>query len=269
MEAEPQTVAKPHGMSNGLKAFLVVFFGIVLTLFIAWLVFYLKSRKSRDDANNPPKQPDGVTPVTIEPIVLSKYLGKWYEIARLPNEFEDFKAGGTKCGPVSDCACSMVTAEYKTIQGVVGTIEVINSCTVRSGSSSMMTLTSGTTTSNGGLVTTTTTTSSQDVSIAAGATFTEGEAEVNENGTLAVTFVPDPIPPFYGNYTVIYRQLGTNADVDPWQTSVVVGGKDKINYAWILSRTPIMLEQDKVLALAALTANGVDVSKMIMTVQTA
>jgi apolipoprotein D and lipocalin family protein len=253
MEAEPQTVAKPRGISNGLKAFLVIVIGTGLVLFIAWLVFYLMSRKSRDDAKNPPA---GVIPVEID---LTKYLGKWYEIARLPNEFEDFK----------DSACSMVTAEYGAIVGDADTISVKNTCQVRSGSSSMMTLTSGTTTSNGGLVTTTTTTSSQDVNITAGTKISNGHAEVNSNGTLAVTFVPDPLPKFYGSYTCIYRQLGTNADIDPWQTSVVVGGKDKINYAWILSRTPIMLEQDKVLALAALTANGVDVSKMIMTVQTA
>jgi apolipoprotein D and lipocalin family protein len=248
MEAEPQTVAKPRGISNGWKAILVGTILFILVIFVTWFVFYLMSNKSRDDAKNPPS---GVTPVMID---LPRYLGKWFEIARLPNTFEDFK----------DSACSMVTAEYGTIDA--DTISVKNTCQVRSGAAP--TLTSGTTTSNGGLVTTTvTSSSSQDVSIVAGTKISNGHAEVNSNGTLAVTFVPEPIPPFYGNYTVIYRQLGTNADVDPWKTSVVVGGTDNIEYAWILCREPTMSTADFDAAKAALTANGVDVSKLIMTVQ--
>jgi apolipoprotein D and lipocalin family protein len=50
---------------------------------------------------------------TVDHVDLSRYTGRWYEIARYPNRFE------------KDCA-SNVTADY-TLQKN-GTIEVVNSC---------------------------------------------------------------------------------------------------------------------------------------------
>jgi apolipoprotein D and lipocalin family protein len=251
---------KPRGMSKGVRNFWIVFCVlIVVGIVAAYVIVHFMAKKTEDDAQNPPKLQDGVTPVTIVPIDLPKYLGKWYEIARLPNEFEDF----------SDSSCSMVTAEYAAIQGDAKTISVKNSCTVRSGAAPTLTPTLlATTTSNGGLVTTTTTSTGTEtnVNIVSGQKISDGQAIVNPNGTLAVTFVTDPLPKFYGNYTVIYRKPGDAAD-DPWRTSVVVGGTGKIEYAWILHREPTMPAAEFVEAMAALIANGVDVSKLIQTVQ--
>ena len=56
-------------------------------------------------ANNPPE--------TVKYVDLKKYVGLWYEIAKIPNKFQ------------SDCARS-TTAEYKLKED--GKIEVINSC---------------------------------------------------------------------------------------------------------------------------------------------
>ena len=56
---------------------------------------------------------DRSIPMTVAAdLDLSRYLGKWYEIARFPNRFEK--------------GCVGVTAEYAEREG--GTIEVINTC---------------------------------------------------------------------------------------------------------------------------------------------
>jgi apolipoprotein D and lipocalin family protein len=49
---------------------------------------------------------------TVEAVDVNRYLGKWYEIARLPNSFQ------------KDCDCT--TAEYSLIDSI--TIRVINKC---------------------------------------------------------------------------------------------------------------------------------------------
>lgn len=50
---------------------------------------------------------------TVPSVDLKRYTGKWYEIARLPNSFQEKCAGN-------------VTAEYKRLDD--GKIEVVNSC---------------------------------------------------------------------------------------------------------------------------------------------
>lgn len=52
-------------------------------------------------------------PVTVKKVDLKKYTGKWYEIAKIPNSFQDHCVRGT-------------TAEYSLNED--GTIKVINSC---------------------------------------------------------------------------------------------------------------------------------------------
>ena len=51
--------------------------------------------------------------VTVNRVDLKKYAGLWYEVAKIPNSFQDLCAYGT-------------TAEYKILQG--GDIRVINKC---------------------------------------------------------------------------------------------------------------------------------------------
>ena len=61
----------------------------------------------------PPVNRDGSKPLTVAAQVdLERYLGRWYEVARFPNQFER--------------DCFAVTATYSRKQD--GTIKVINSC---------------------------------------------------------------------------------------------------------------------------------------------
>ncbi|MCW8816374.1 MAG: lipocalin family protein, partial [Ignavibacteriaceae bacterium] len=50
---------------------------------------------------------------TVNQVDLNKYIGLWYEIAKIPNSFQDQCAYGT-------------TAEYKLLED--GNIQVINKC---------------------------------------------------------------------------------------------------------------------------------------------
>lgn len=58
-------------------------------------------------------------PKTVENVDLSRYVGKWYEIAKIPNKFQKHCVKGT-------------TAEYFLQED--GTIKVINSCIEEDGS---------------------------------------------------------------------------------------------------------------------------------------
>jgi len=58
--------------------------------------------------------------ITVNQIDLKKYAGLWYEIAKIPNSFQDHCAYGT-------------TAEYKLLED--GKIEVINKCYEKDGES--------------------------------------------------------------------------------------------------------------------------------------
>lgn len=60
----------------------------------------------------------GNVPTTVASVDLDRYLGTWYEIARLPNRFQDHCAGD-------------VTAEYARMDD--GRIRVINRCREASG----------------------------------------------------------------------------------------------------------------------------------------
>lgn len=57
-------------------------------------------------------------PQTVEHVDLSRYMGKWYEIARVPNRFQEQCTGST-------------TAEYRLRDD--GRIEVTNRCVVSDG----------------------------------------------------------------------------------------------------------------------------------------
>lgn len=57
-------------------------------------------------------------PVTVSEVDLSRYMGKWYEIAKLPNEFQDHCVRNT-------------TAEYRLRDD--GRVEVTNRCVTRDG----------------------------------------------------------------------------------------------------------------------------------------
>ncbi|UPY35282.1 lipocalin family protein [Sediminicoccus sp. KRV36] len=61
-------------------------------------------------------QPTAETPRTVESVDVSRYLGLWHEVARLPQRFQDS----------ASLRCEEVTAEYAPLGA--GRISVVNSC---------------------------------------------------------------------------------------------------------------------------------------------
>ena len=80
-------------------------------IFIISLLLFLPRTLFSQEKNYPPL-------VTVEKVDLKKYAGLWYEIAKIPNSFQDHCAYGT-------------TAEYKLLED--GKIEVINKCYEKDG----------------------------------------------------------------------------------------------------------------------------------------
>lgn len=85
----------------------------------------------------------------------------------------------------------------------------------------------------------------------------DGQATVVAPGKLSVTFVPW-LPFAKGDYWVLYLDPG-------YQMAVV--GEPKGKTGWILARKPKISEDDFRKATAALTANGYDVSRLMMVLQ--
>ena len=81
-----------------MNNYLVAIFGI--------LILFLISCASSQNKDFPPL-------TTVEKVDLNKYAGLWYEVAKIPNSFQDHCAYGT-------------TAEYKLQKD--GSIQVINKC---------------------------------------------------------------------------------------------------------------------------------------------
>lgn len=77
-----------------------------LVFLISMSVLILVSCASSQDKELPPLE-------TVKQVDLNKYVGLWYEVAKIPNSFQDHCAYGT-------------TAEYKLQKD--GSIQVINKC---------------------------------------------------------------------------------------------------------------------------------------------
>jgi len=151
---------------------------------------------------------------TVNSVDLNQYLGKWYEIAALPQSFEKQCVGNT-------------TAEYANAED--GLISVVNTCD---------------TAANGPSVAT-------------------GRAKVVDtvsNAKLKVTFVNFLGWQFLfgGDYWIL--ALGENY-------SYAVVGAPSRDSAWILSRTPLMTEDQLREAQNSLVQQGFDACKLITTVQ--
>lgn len=78
-----------------------------MRFYIAGCVLFLSAC-----ATQPDYRPDPSPPETVESVDLTRYAGKWFEIARYPNSFEK--------------NCQGVTAEYN--QTPEGYIRVVNTC---------------------------------------------------------------------------------------------------------------------------------------------
>jgi apolipoprotein D and lipocalin family protein len=152
---------------------------------------------------------------TVDAVDLQQYLGKWYEIAAIPQSFEKQCVGNT-------------TAEYATAENNL--ISVVNACDTASGEPSVA----------------------------------NGRAKVvdrTSNAKLKVTFVN-----FFGwqflfggDYWIL--ALGEN------YSYAVVGAPGR-DYAWILSRTAGMTEEQISEANQVLIKQGFDTCKVISTIQT-
>jgi apolipoprotein D and lipocalin family protein len=86
-------------------------FKITLIVFSSYLLLLNNLWSSGGKPTSPPE--------TVESVDLDKYVGKWYEIQRIPNSFQDKKKRGFN-------ECFNTTAEY----AKVGTqkISVVNTC---------------------------------------------------------------------------------------------------------------------------------------------
>lgn len=152
---------------------------------------------------------------TADSVDLNKYIGKWYEVASIPQSFQK------QC--VSD-----TSAVYSIVED--GLIKVYNSCRKANGEIS-------------------------------GA---EGRARVEDkvsNSKLKVTFVKlfDWIFSFGGNYWIL--------DVDSGYNVALVGDPSR-DYAWILSRQPVLSAAQWVEAEKTFKAQGYDTCKILTSVQT-
>ncbi len=151
---------------------------------------------------------------TVDSVDLNQYLGKWYEIAAIPQSFEKKCVGNT-------------TAEYATAED--GLISIVNSCDTASGKRSVA----------------------------------NGRAKIvdkDSNAKLKVTFVHFLGWQFLfgGDYWIM--GLGEN------YSYAVIGAPGR-KYAWILSRTPGMTEEQISQASQVLVSQGFDTCKLLSTIQ--
>ena len=152
----------------------------------------------------------------IESLVVPRYMGVWYEIAKFPNDFQKKCVGDT-------------TATYN--PGEDGRVQVVNRCRTADGKTD----------------------------VADGVARQLGGAT---SPKLKVRFAPailSFIPMVWGDYWVI--------DLDEkYQLSAV--SEPKREFLWILSRTPQVEPAEYDALLTRLTAQGLDVSKLVRTPQT-
>lgn len=153
----------------------------------------------------------------IESLVVPRYMGVWYEIAKFPNEFQKKCIGDT-------------SATYSLDND--GRVKVVNRCRTADGKYD----------------------TADGVARQLGAT---------TSPKLKVRFAPailSFIPMVWGDYWVV--------DLDEkYQLAAV--SEPKREYLWVLSRTPQVAPAEYDALLARLTAQGLDVSKLVRTPQTA
>lgn len=152
---------------------------------------------------------------TVNYVDLNQYIGRWYEIASIPQSFQKMCVANT-------------TADYSFAEKNL--IKVLNSCDTAKGERKTA----------------------------------EARAKVKDkktNAKLRVTFVKifDWVFSFGGNYWI----LDLAEDY-----SYAVVGDPTTNYAWILSRSPVLPFNDLVTAEKKLSANGYDTCKVLTSIQT-
>ena len=147
---------------------------------------------------------------------LNRYVGKWYEVASIPQSFQ------------KQCVAN-TTAEYSFAEK--GLIKVLNSCDTKTGKRDSA----------------------------------EGRAKVvdtSSNSKLKVTFVKiiTWVFAFGGDYWIL--------DVSPDYSYALIGAP-KLDYAWILSRTPSLEKTTFIEIESKYKALGYDTCQILTSVQSA
>lgn len=152
-------------------------------------------------------------PRTVESVDLGRYVGRWFEIARFPNDFQ------------SQCVAD-VTAIYQSRDD--GRLDVINRCRTANG----------------------------EVDEAVGvARITDPETRAKLEVRFAPAFLSF-LPFVWGDYWVLA--------LDPDYRWALVGTPDR-SYLWILARAPELSDADYQAAVAAASAQGFDVARVVRT----
>lgn len=143
--------------------------------------------------------------LAAQKIDLSRYAGKWYEIARLPNSFQ------------SDTECRCTTAEYTPLP--TGQIDVVNTCW-----------------SDGQQAQT----KQQAKAIA---TSWLDATEPSGNSVLRVNFLPQSLQRFSPTAQLIFGGNYWIVDIDPGYKTAIVGSPD-LQTLWFLARDPQISETE-------------------------
>lgn len=152
---------------------------------------------------------------TVEFVDLNKYLGKWHEVASIPQSFQK------KC-------IRNTTAEYSFAEK--NRLRVLNSCEMADGNRMVA----------------------------------EGRAKIADtksNSKLKVTFlkIGGWIFAASGDYWIL--------DIDADYQIALIGDPSR-EYAWILSRTPVLSKEKFAQSEAHFRSQGYDTCKILMSVQT-
>ncbi len=155
---------------------------------------------------------------TVSNVDLNSYLGLWYEILRIENDFQDNEPS------IGEGPCFNTRAEYSLLPK--GKIGVKNTCVRKSG-----------------------------IEVA------KAKARVvhgSNNSKLKVNFTGVPILEWLGIGNGDYWILALGEKTSDGFYSWALVGAPKLDYGWILSRTPNMAESDIESALNVAAAVGYD-----------
>ena len=169
-----------------------------------------------------PKNASGVEPsspvITVDSVDLDSYLGRWYEVRRIENDFQDNEPSA------GDGPCFNTTADYSLLPS--GKINVINTCYRTSG---------------------------PEVAVAKA-----HSVSGSNNAKLKVNFTGIPILEWLGIGSGDYWILALGEKSVENLYSWVLVGAPKLDYGWILSRTPDLSEAEIDLALSKAETLGYD-----------
>jgi apolipoprotein D and lipocalin family protein len=208
MPLKRENIVNETASAEGIKNKLLLSLSGILFFSVLFCPTSRSQTMNTSALNRPNPQPR-----TIDSVDLHKYLGTWYEIARIPNSFEKSSS-------------SNVTATYSMLKD--GRIEVLNRCLKKDG------------------------TLDEIRGVAR-------SVDSTTNSKLEVSFVRFlGFQLFWGDYWII----GLDKD---YQYAVI--GSPTRTYGWILSRTPVLLQENQEAIFEILKREGYDPKDFIFTEQ--